>query len=339
MAPRRTPPPSDSPVTALHRLFLWINSGCNSRCRMCDIWREKPGRHLTVEEIRAWVPQWQALSLSKVVVCGEPLMHPDVWRITEVIREHGIQVELLSNGLLLERHAAAVAAQCDAFRVSLDGPQHVHDKVRDVPDAYKRLRRGLRALREIRPDLAVDGRCAVHRHNFRHLRETVEAARDLGLHSISFSSTDLHNEEAFRRFGVIDDPYVESLAIVGEDLAELERELAALRRDHAEDFASGFISDTPEELDRLLLSYNRAVAGQAEFPEVRCNSPWSAAILEYDGTVRPCFPMPAYGTVHEHGGLEQAVNSPRALEFRRQLDVLTDTTCRYCVCPTVNHVG
>ncbi|KRV46484.1 hypothetical protein AQ490_11335 [Wenjunlia vitaminophila] len=337
--PNQTPVQRDAPLTRMARLFLWINSGCNSRCRMCDIWREKPGTNLSVAQIRRWAPRWRELSLGKVIICGEPLMHPDVWEIASVIREQGIRVEVLSNGLLLERHAHAVAAHCDAFRVSLDGPREVHDDVRNVPHAFDRLRAGLELLDRVRPDLAVEGRCAVHRHNFRHLGETVDAAHELGLRGISFSATDLHNEEAFRRFGAIDEAYVEALAIRGEDLDELAVQLAALRRDHAEDFASGYISDTPQDLDRLLTHYYRAVNGRAEFPPVRCNAPWTSAILEYDGTVRPCFPMPAYGTVHGHGGLAEAVNSPEALAFRRELDVLADTTCRFCVCPTVSDVG
>ncbi|MBC3843064.1 radical SAM protein [Streptacidiphilus sp. 4-A2] len=319
----------------LNRLFLWVNSGCNARCRMCDIWREKPGRTLSVEDVRGWAPEWSRLDLEYVILCGESLMHPDIFQIAQIIREHGIRVELLSNGLLLKRHAESVAQHCDEFRVSLDGPREIHNSVRGVPRAFERLDEGLVELRRQRPDMGVDGRCAVHRLNFQHLRATVQAAKDLGLRSISFSGTDLHNEEAFRRFSTLDQQYIAALAVREADLPDLTRELELLREECAEDFASGYISDTPEELDAMLLQYYRGVAGVGPMPQVRCNTPWSSAILEYDGTVRPCFPMSAYGDIRVFGTLEAAINSPKALAFRRGLDVASDSTCQNCVCPTL----
>lgn len=321
-------------VQRVGRLFLWINSGCNARCQMCDIWREKPGRQLVAADVRRWAPEWRTLGVGRVILCGESLMHTEVWDVAQAIRDVGIRVELLSNGLLLERHAPAVAAYCDEFRVSLDGPPGVHDAVRGVSRAYERLKRGLVALRREQPDMPVVGRCAVHSMNFRHLRATVTAAHDLGLQGISFSGTDLYNEEAFRRFGTITRDYIDALGIRPEQVADLEQELAALYRDFASDFASGFISDKPEDLDRLLLQYYRGMSGLGPLPAVRCNAPWNSAVLEYDGTVRPCFPMPAYGNIRQTGKLAATINSPKAIAHRRKLDVNTDPMCRRCVCQT-----
>jgi radical SAM protein with 4Fe4S-binding SPASM domain len=332
-ADERSAPPET--VARLTRLMLWINSGCNARCRMCDIWREKPGRNLTVADIEQWSPQWRRMGVQTVVVCGESLMHPEVWPIVRGVKAHGIRLELLSNGLLLARYATEVAAHCDVLRVSLDGPREIHDRMRNVPHAYDRLRRGLTALHEHSPDYPVDGRCAVHRQNFRHLARTVTAAKELGLRGISFSATDVYNEEAFRRFGAIDAAYIDGLVIRGADLGDLETELAGFQEEMAEDFASGFISDTPAELRELLLGYYRSIDG-GPARTIRCNAPWTSAVIEYDGTLRPCFPMPAYGNLHDHDTVEAAVNTPQARGFRRDLDVLNHPTCRRCVDQSVN---
>lgn len=327
---------TEGKIGKLNRLFLWIGSGCNARCKMCDIWREKPGRQMSVADVHRWIPEWQHMSIRTVIVCGEALMNTDVWPIAKAIRDAGMYVKLLTNGLLLERHAVAAAEHCDAIRVSLDGPREIHDATRGVSNAYDRLAKGLRALRRERSDLNVEGRCAVHNGNFRNLRATVAAAHDLNLSSISFSGTDLSNEEAFRRLNGIDEQYVSSLIVHEGQLPELEEELTLLRRDCAADFASGFIRHTPEDLDRRLLQYYRGLTGVAPMPPVACNAPLTSAVLEHDGTVRPCFPMPAYGNIRHHDTLAATINSPQAVTFRHALDVLTNDICRRCVTQKVS---
>jgi Fe-coproporphyrin III synthase len=55
-----------------------------------------------------------------------------------------------------------------------------------------------------------------------------------------------------------------------------------------------------------------------------------SAVLEPDGSVRPCFFQPAYGLAAN--GLAEALNSPSAIAFRQSLDVENNPTCRRCVC-------
>ena len=53
--------------------------------------------------------------------------------------------------------------------------------------------------------------------------------------------------------------------------------------------------------------------------------------VDADGTVRPCFFHAALGNVHENT-LEQILNAPNAVEFRRTLDVKENPICKTCVC-------
>jgi len=299
---------------------------------MCDIWRESGGRRLSITDIEGWLPDWRRLGVVRVVLCGEPLLHPDLMPMCRIIRAAGIRVDILTNGLLLKRRAGDIKDACDALTVSLDGPPKIHDEVRGRADAFARLERGVLAVKQVAPDLGVDARCAVHGLNYRSLRATVDTARALGLRSISFSGTDLHNEAAFRREDRVSDAYVRSLAISGRSVDALAEEVRLLEFEYAEDFRSGFISDPPHRLRRILVDYYRALDGQIPTPAPRCNAPWTSAVIEYDGTVRPCFPLSPYGNLFEHEGLDAVLNSAEARERRRLLDVASDPTCAGCVC-------
>lgn len=287
---------------------------------------------LSVEVVADMVQEWLDMGIVRVIVCGEPLLHPDFARICAIVRSAGIRVDLLTNGLLLERCATEVVASCDSLAVSLDGPPAVHDDVRGRPRAYERLARGVASVRRLAPDLPVDARCAVHALNAGELRATVATARALGLRSISFSATDFHNEAAFRREGRLATGSMEELSVTGEGLARLEAEFAALVAENRSDFESGFLSDSPSRLRRILVDHYRGLAGLGPVPVARCSAPWTSAVIEYDGTVRPCFPLEVLGRVTTTSGLDGVVNSDAALRFRGNLDVATNPACQTCVC-------
>lgn len=64
----------------------------------------------------------------------------------------------------------------------------------------------------------------------------------------------------------------------------------------------------------------------------RCNAPWVSAILESDGTVRPCFFHRPIGKVGKDISLVEVLNGPEAIRFRVDLDISSNAVCRRCVC-------
>ena len=151
----------------------------------------------------------------------------------------------------------------------------------------------------------------------------------MGFDEISFLAADL-SSSAFNRLEPWSAERIAEVAVGGDDLAgarSLDR--AGGRAIAPIWFTSGFVAGGRASLDRIL-QYYRAVAGRAEFPAVQCNAPWVSAVLEPDGSVRPCFFHPAYGSAA--AGLEEALNSPEAIAFRQSLGVERNETCRRCVC-------
>lgn len=258
-------------------------------------------------------------------------MHSTLWNLCAPLHEAGIGITLLSTGLLLKRHAADVAHFCDDVVVSLDGPREVHNHIRNVPRAYEKLADGVGALRATGPTVRTSGRCTVQRANYSSLRATVAAARELGLDRISFLAVDV-SSEAFNRPDGWPTERVAGVALSESDLPLLAAELDALEAERAADFASGFIAESPAKLRRRLQQYFSALLGHGAFHPNDCNAPWVSAVIETDGTVRPCFFQPALGNLHAAGSLEAVLNSPEALRWRRGLDTHRDAICRKCVC-------
>ena len=157
------------------------------------------------------------------------------------------------------------------------------------------------------------------------------AARTLGLDRISFLAADV-SSQAFNRAEEWNGERIGSVALEAADLRGLAIELDALEAEHAADFASRFIAESPAKLRRRLGQYFKALLGDGDFAPNSCNAPWMSSVIEADGTVRPCFFQPALGNMHETGSLEAIINSPDAIAWRKGLDVRRNAICRKCVC-------
>ncbi|MBI2951672.1 radical SAM protein [bacterium] len=322
---------------ATHRIFtlpvvvLMPHSRCNCRCVMCDIWRANQNRQeLSREDLTRHVDAFRKFNVQWAVLSGgEALMHTHLWTLCELLKGLGVRITLLSTGLLLKPHAPHVARWVDEVIVSLDGSRETHDAIRGVPQAYDRLAEGVAALRAVSPRFRVTARCVLQRRNFRDLPRIIAAAHDLKLDQISFLAADTFST-AFNRPEPWDAGRVADIALPPEEVDEFREILEETLRRCASDFASGFIAEAPDKLRRLP-RYYAALNGDDPFPQNACNAPHVSAVVEADGTVRPCFFHRPLGNIHEQP-LDAILNAPESIAFRRRLSVRNDPICRRCVC-------
>lgn len=324
--------PRTDPIARLPIVILYPHNRCNCRCVMCDIWQDTRRQELSAAEVAGWLPEWKTLGVARVVLSGgEPLMHSHLWDLCQEVQSAGLGITVITTGLLLKRSAAWLVRYCDDVVVSLDGPEAVHDRIRNVPRAFRRLADGVAAVKEADLTVRVTGRCTVQRLNFRMLRATVSAAREIGLDGISFLAVDI-STEAFNRPGGWPEERATAVALTAEDIPDLGAELDALERDCESDFVEGFIVESPTKLRRRLEQYLASLVGLAEFAPNHCNAPWVSTVIESDGTMRPCFFHAPLGNVRDTGSIRGVLNSEAAVRWRQGLDVAQNEICRRCVC-------
>jgi MoaA/NifB/PqqE/SkfB family radical SAM enzyme len=318
-------------LSTLPILVLMPHSRCNCRCVMCDIWKaNRAGQELSVEDLAPHLAALQRLHVRRVVLSGgEALMHSNLWSLCALLKDLDVKITLLSTGLLLQRHASDIIRWCDDVTVSLDGSRDVHDSIRNIPHAYDRLAVGVAALKTLKPSLRITARCVLQRRNFLDLPNIVAAAHSLGLDQISFLAADV-SSTAFNRPMAWGEERSADVSLTAVEVEAFRNMVETTIQQHPADFASGFIAEDAEKLRRLP-RYYAALNGDGDFPAVTCNAPWVSTVIEADGSVRPCFFHRTLGNIHEQP-LEQILNAPDAVAFRRQLDTRQDPICRRCVC-------
>jgi MoaA/NifB/PqqE/SkfB family radical SAM enzyme len=318
-------------IHTLPVVILMPHSACNCRCVMCDIWKANRNKQEISKEVLAdHLDSFRKLKVKWVVLSGgEALMHSNLWKLCEMLKEIGIRITILSTGLLLEKHANEVIRWSDEVTVSLDGSAEIHNKIRDIPNAYQKLESGIRALRELNSNFPVTGRCVLQRLNYFDLPNIIESALKLELNQISFFAADV-SSTAFNRPEGWQPERVADVALTAEEVYEFREIIEKIIEGQHDKFSSGFIAESPDKM-RKIVAYYSALNDDNEFPTARCNAPWVSTVIEADGSVRPCFFHRTLGNINDTS-LTDILNSADALSFRQKLDVKSDPICRKCVC-------
>jgi MoaA/NifB/PqqE/SkfB family radical SAM enzyme len=318
-------------ITALPIVILMPHSACNCKCVMCDIWKGNHNlKQLTEQDIEGLLESLRRLGTRQVLMSGgEALLNPNFFRFCAILKKEDIKISLLSTGLSLARHADNLLLWVNDIIVSLDGDEKLHDTIRNIPGAFRKLKEGVQLLHSKNPDFRITARTVIHRLNFRHWPAIIEAAADMGLDQISFLPADV-SSEAFNRANPWDEPRQHEILPSKEELPEVLEMIRSLIRDYQPFFGSRFIAESPVKLSKIG-EYYTASYGMNAFPYKKCNAPWVSTVVEADGTVRPCFFLPPLGNIHENT-LTDILNSPAAIEFRKNLDMDTNSACVKCVC-------
>jgi MoaA/NifB/PqqE/SkfB family radical SAM enzyme len=316
-------------ISALPIVILMPHSACNCRCVMCDIWKDNKNlKQLTENDIRELLVSLKRLGTQQVLMSGgEAVLNPNFFRFCKILQKQSIKVSLLSTGLTLKKNGEQIVQWVNDVIVSLDGNEEVHNHIRNIPDAYQKLKEGVQHIKSIDPGFRITARTVIHRLNFRHWPAIINSARAIGLDQVSFLPADV-SSHAFNREIPWSDQRQQEILLNENELDELK--IITEKVIEITAGSSQFIAESPEKL-RKIYGYYAAFYNLNPFPYKKCNAPWVSAVVEADGTVRPCFFHPPMGNIREHS-LENILNSEASIRFRKELDMDKDSTCLKCVC-------
>jgi len=312
----------------IHRLpliVLYLTDGCNSRCQMCNIW-QNPRHNMSMDLVQRIVNECKSLGVKWVLLSGgEAMQHPQWHEIASLFQKQGIRVMLLTNGLLLPKHANRLQ-YIDDLIVSLDAvTPELYKQIRGV-DALDLVINGIDIARQ--QNIHVTTRTTVMAQNYQQIPDIIDLAFNHDVNQISFLPIDVANPVAFgeRDFQTTDIPFG---ALTHEQIAELEDIILQLPQTHA--YQSGRLSESTSKLNRILVNYFYAILGETSHIAPQCTTPHFSIVIEWDSTLRPCYFLPSIGKMTN--SLKQDVNVPIARALRQAYQQGKRAECQTCVCP------
>ncbi|MCC7158564.1 MAG: radical SAM protein, partial [Ignavibacteria bacterium] len=114
-------------------VILYVTEGCNLKCVTCSYRQPMPGE-LSLDEIKNLAHDLKSFGLRHIVYSGgEPLLRRDFIEICRLFQSLNIKQTLLTNGLLLEKHAGDLTGFFAEIIVSMDGANaETHNSIRGV---------------------------------------------------------------------------------------------------------------------------------------------------------------------------------------------------------------
>jgi SynChlorMet cassette radical SAM/SPASM protein ScmF len=178
----------------LRFIYFYLTEGCNLACRHCWLApqyqrADQSLSALPLELINSIIQQAKPLGLSGVKLTGgEPLLHPQIEEIVEVIKKEGLQLTVETNGVLCTPRLARKIAQCKRalVSVSLDGADaKTHEWVRGVPGCFDQAVKGVQTLVDagLKPQIIM----TLMKRNKDQVAEMIALAEGLGAASLKFN--------------------------------------------------------------------------------------------------------------------------------------------------------
>lgn len=298
---------------------------------MCDIWKDNKNlKQLTEQDVSSLMASLKKFGTQQVVMSGgEALLNANFFRLCEILKKEKIKVSLLTTGLTIKSHADQLLKLVDDLIVSIDGDELLHDAIRNIPNAFRKLKEGVMHLKKLDPAYRITARTVIHQLNFRNWQAIIDAAKLMGIDQVSFLPADV-SSHAFNRQMAWEEPRQDEILVTEKQLPEMQEIISSLLTVNKDLFAAGFIAESPKKIQDIY-QYYAAFYGLNEFPYKKCNAPWVSTVVEADGSVRPCFFHDTIGNIRD-STLAEILNSEAAVRFRRTLDMGTNDTCVKCVC-------
>jgi MoaA/NifB/PqqE/SkfB family radical SAM enzyme len=186
------------PAPNLISLLLEIIWGCNLHCTLCNVHKIKhqvlPAAK--IEEIFNKVP---TLKYFTIIGLGEPLVHPEWYKIMDLINKYALRLTFVTNGLALTEEKIKSLPPNTGVTFSIDSfNQEIYKEMRPGGDLVKTLR-NLQNLAEHRADVGIGIQSLVTKKTYPYINDIAEFAQKFGF-GVNLLYPVTYSEEMYKEY-------------------------------------------------------------------------------------------------------------------------------------------
>ncbi len=317
------------PPMELHTAHFQLTGRCNLACSFCGQRRgavaagtAELSRHDWLHAAGQLLEAARRAGRQPVITLwgGEPLLYGDFAELAGELYRLGCELEVITNGTLIDRHAELLCRCFERIFVSLDGGREDHDAGRGA-GVFDRVAANLRLLKRRRGKLIFLTTCTDR--SVRHMAELPEILARLEPDEIMLQQLlYLSREEIaeYRRF---------SRLAFGRDYPEI----AAWERDDDREYLANWrrgrretaLRHYPVPVRVAPLLYPEAASAPC------CTAPWHRVHIRHDGEVGFCTDYFGFSAGNiRHRTLVDILAGEAAKRFRRAVREQRLPCCRHC---------
>jgi Fe-coproporphyrin III synthase len=355
-----------NPKPGLKLLQIIPSLLCDARCKHCHIWgtqgwalsesKSNVKEQLDIEILKQFIDDALIFNNNKsfwvLITGGEALLYKDIFALIDFLKSRQLPIILLSNGSQLKDISEYIVDSVSSISISLDGPELIHDKIRNKKNLYKDACESILKIIDVKerkktlfPGLTIN--CTVSQFNVPYIKEFIETFEAfLSAHNIHISY-DLNALSKSRDIAVNFGPL---LFTKTESGLAYEKQLRQYLNVDASSSWKSFISDTFDmdvkfikkylqdlwkkhgvecndfvDLEEYFLNYNNT------FGRTRCQNPWRTLMIRQNGDAYFCPDLKDYciGNIYK-SSFSEIWEGKKALDFRNHLSNHLFPVCNRC---------
>ncbi|MBQ3544306.1 MAG: radical SAM protein [Lachnospiraceae bacterium] len=169
-------------------LFIEMTNSCNLNCLHCGSGcGQKNYEYIETDILLKTLKQLAGdYNPQAIMICltgGEPLLHPDFFKIVEEIVNLGFPWGITTNGTLIDIKKAKKLKdlKLESVSISLDGLKENHEWLRNVKGCFDKTIDAVKYLNSV--NIPVQITTVIHKKNFHELEEMLEFIKTLNIAS------------------------------------------------------------------------------------------------------------------------------------------------------------
>jgi len=284
-----------------------IATVCNLRCPTCcyvlknkDVF--KGGGFIKIKDFKSVIDKYAKKIEGVGLGGGEPLLHPELEKLVEIVKSNGLQASISTNGILIKKKID-ILKSFDSINVSMDGYNY---------ETFRRFRGGTKE----QFDEILDGFSLLQKNNIRFqisfllteenidkIYEMLSFGYKVRPTNIEFHNINPHGSEDYK-------PLTKDSEKVSRILDDVTS-----KNDYPFDISLPVIFDTTSKY----------------FKTTKCNQPWYFCCFDSKGNISPCCHL---WHQEEFGNVLKGYNfnSDRMKNFRKLMinNQYSKIDCLYC---------
>ena len=313
-------------------IIFEVTFRCNLKCNFCILFDKGSNfnmpSELTFDQIKKAIDNlsrsYRHLPYKPLIgfIGGEPFMRKDFLKILKYAKMRGFRFAVTTNFSVLSHNdiLELIALKPFDIRISLDGPEKIHDAIRGVKGTFKNVERNLASLRHHADGKKIPVRlnCVINDKNIGYLEYLITFARkyscSLSFQHLIFLDEPLvkaHNSITAKFFGK---PVVKAATSHNLDkkfIMRMEKTIPSLIQESKRQGVP--LSFTPDLKVNELMPYYFDLKGYRH--SKRCKFIYGTARILPSGEVNSCMVGYSYGDIKKQP-FSDIWNSKKARHFR-----------------------
>ena len=261
-----------------------ITNKCNLRCKLCNIWQEKPHKEITVSQLKnAFSDILENYSIGSVALTGgEPFLHTQINQIYAYLhnlKTNGYiqKIGIYSNGYASEKINAFLRKNQRIISgleigISIDGMPGTHNLLRGKPNAFQKSMGMLKEIRKSYPGVCPSLKFTITPLNLRDLPKIASLCKNKGIPLIP----KLYETNCLYYYHKVGGAIQGDVGFGPTQEVSLIKILRRLK------------NESGSEPDRKILQIISEVVAKHTIPTRECYTPLSSLFITASGDIHPC---------------------------------------------------